>query len=491
MRKREKETRKRTRSLDLNLILWLTFLLFAIVLVAVFTVVQNFELNRRYREQIDNSLQEAAFRLRESFSDEMFAPSKLSALMLSVTNEYNVSAYLFSEDDVFIFPNLPEGQEGEDYRTVVASVRERIKQFVAEMEEAGKPTDITDAHAKISMPDSAGYAIAVRMENKICYLYLTSSLEMLHRLSADMMWFSLITALFAVALSFVLSGFVSMLITKPVTEVAERAKELARGHYDVRSGRDYFCTELNDLSRSLDYASTEISKTDRMQKELIANISHDFKTPLTMIKGYAAMIREISGNDPEKRDKHTQIIIEEADRLAALVGDVLDLSRLRAGIDESERTVFNLTEDVYSVVNRFGYLTETQGYVFETDLDDDVYTYAGKARVEQVLYNLIGNAVNYTGEDKRVIVRLKRREGCSRFEVQDSGKGIPPDEIDTIWERYYRASELHKRPVQGTGLGLSIVKSVLLKYSIPFGVQSEEGKGSCFWVDFPDPPDEK
>ena len=182
--------------------------------------------------------------------------------------------------------------------------------------------------------------------------------------------------------------------------------------------------------------------------------------------------------------------MDEADRLAALVGDLLDLSRLQAGMDEIERTVFNLSEDVYAVAGRFQYLAET-GYRLETDIDDDVYTYAGKARVEQVLYNLIGNAFQYTGEDKKVSVRLKKGENGARFEVQDSGKGIPPEEIDTIWERYYRSSETHKRPVQGTGLGLSIVKSVLLKYNIPFGVQSEEGKGSCFWVNFPLPPDER
>lgn len=489
-RTNKKKSGVHVRPLNLNLILWLCFLLFAVLLIVICTFIQNYELDRRYREQMSKSLHEAAFRLRESLSDEL-PPAKISTLMLSVTNQYNVSAYLFSGNGIFVFPELPEEPDGQDYQTVVATVRERIEAFVEEMAEKGKQIDVTDAQAQITTPEYSGYALAVRMwDNEVYYLYLTSSFEMLHRLTADMMWFSLITALFAVVLSFLVSGFVSMLITKPVTEVTERAKELARGNYEGSGEKRYFCLELNELNKSLDYASSEIGKTDRMQKELIANVSHDFKTPLTMIKAYAAMIREISGDDPEKREKHTGIIIDEADRLAALVGDVLDLSRLQAGIDEAERTVFNLTEDVYAVVGRFGYLTETQGYALETDIDDDIYTYAGKARVEQVLYNLIGNAINYTGEDKKVIVRLKRGNRSARFEVQDSGKGIPPEEINTIWERYYRSSELHKRPVQGTGLGLSIVKNVLLKYNIPFGVQSEEGKGSCFWVDFPLPPDE-
>ena len=107
-----------------------------------------------------------------------------------------------------------------------------------------------------------------------------------------------------------------------------------------------------------------------------------------------------------------------------------------------------------------------------------------------MLYNLIGNAVNYTGEDKRVTVRLYVNGKNARFEVIDTGKGIAPEELNTIWDRYYRSAEAHKRPVKGTGLGLSIVKSILLGHGFPFGVSSEQGKGSCFWAEFPPPEDE-
>ena len=102
-----------------------------------------------------------------------------------------------------------------------------------------------------------------------------------------------------------------------------------------------------------------------------------------------------------------------------------------------------------------------------------------------MLYNLIGNAVNYTGEDKTVTVRLYGENGIVHFTVTDTGKGISPEEIDTIWERYYRSRETHKRPVKGTGLGLSIVKTILTKHRFAFGVRSEVGKGSTFYVDFP------
>ncbi len=335
------------------------------------------------------------------------------------------------------------------------------------------------------------HIVRTELNGQPCFLYLTCSLEPWDIVNGSLLWMSLVTALFAALLAFLASGFVAMLITKPVTEVTERAKRLARGDYALDLKKRYFCSEISELSDALDYAREEISKADAMQRELIANVSHDFKTPLTMIKAYASMIREISGEDKEKRDAHAKIIIDEADRLSELVSDVLDLSKLRSDVGRQAPVTFNLSETVYRIAGRFDYLAETAGYRFEFDVEDELYAYGERSRIEQVIYNLLGNAVNYTGEDRLVRVRLHRTEGGALFEVEDTGEGIPQDELDTIWDRYYRSKETHKRPVQGTGLGLSIVKSILQAHRCPFGVRSEVGKGSCFWAEFPPPPEDR
>ena len=199
------------------------------------------------------------------------------------------------------------------------------------------------------------------------------------------------------------------------------------------------------------------------------------------------MIQEISGDNPEKRVKHTQIIIDESDRLTSLVNDILNLSKIRSGMDTLKTRTFNLSEFVHTVLERFDFLSETQGYTIVRDIDDELYTEADMEKIEQVVYNLVGNAINYTGEDKKIVVGLKRIEGGKlRFTVTDTGKGIPEEEIKTIWDRYYRSAETHKRPIKGTGLGLSIVKTILLKHDFEFGVESEVGKGSTFYVLFPE-----
>jgi signal transduction histidine kinase len=210
-----------------------------------------------------------------------------------------------------------------------------------------------------------------------------------------------------------------------------------------------------------------------------------------MIKAYASMIMEISGDIPEKRNQHAQVIVDEADRLTALVTDVLDLSKINSGIESLKEDVFDMSKELFKILDRFAYLKENNlkgvgGYRFITDIEEGLHTCADRVKIEQVLYNLIGNAVNYTGTDKKVYVKLSRNtDETFRFSVTDTGKGIKTEELDAVWERYYRSSEMHKRPVKGTGLGLSIVKSVLQKHNFNFGIQSVVGKGSTFYVDFP------
>ncbi len=470
MRERGKEQRVRSGR-SLNLVLWFAFSAFALLVVVIFVLVQNSLITRQYRESTLANITDARGRMITEIDNAQNA-SVLGLRLTDIANDYGLSVYLFYEN----------GESALDFDDT--DHRDLAEMLVEQKTKGGLPAFLVSQSV-------VSYAEEVSLEGRSTFLFVSASIEQYGDLAVSMRWLSLITALVAVVLAFVTSGFVASFITKPVTEVTERAKELARGNYDLHFKKNYFCAELTELSEALDYARSEISKADTMQKELIANVSHDFKTPLTMIKAYASMIVEITGEDKKKRDANAKVIIDECDRLTLLVGDLLDLSKLRAGVNMGEKTVFNLSEEVYSVAERFSFLKETSGYIIETQIEDDLYTQANRERIDQVLYNLIGNAVNYTGEDKRVRVKLYKKGGNARFEVIDSGKGIPPEEVDTIWDRYYRSNKTHKRPVNGSGLGLSIVKNILLQHDCPFGVISEVGKGSCFWAEFAPPPDEK
>lgn len=276
-----------------------------------------------------------------------------------------------------------------------------------------------------------------------------------------------------------LAVVLSRLISAPIERMNESAKQLAAGYYDVHFSGDGF-RETRELAETLNYAAEELSKTDRLQKELIANISHDLRTPLTMITGYSEVMRDIPGeNTPE----NVQVIIDEANRLSELVSSLLDLSKLQAGASKPDIARFDLTETVRAAMHRYAKLTEHYGYRIEFYSNGSAMVEADRGMILQVLYNLINNAINYIGEDKRVIVTQTVHDGLVRISVADHGEGIDPEHLPLIWERYYKEDKVHRRATVGTGIGLSIVRNVLEAHGAGYGVDSTPGEGSCFWFE--------
>ena len=322
------------------------------------------------------------------------------------------------------------------------------------------------------------------------YLVASYSLEVFNGSVRILLAYFIIVGLVVLSLTVLVSLSVSQKLTGGLKNLSTTAVRFSKGDFDVNFA-DAEYQELADLSDSLNSVRDEVKKSGDFQRELLANVSHDLKTPLTMIKAYASMIREISGDNPEKRDKHLQVIEDEADRLTGLVNDVLNVSKISSNIDEINVKVFNLTEFLYGIINKFDYLQETQGYSFMTDIDSNLYTCADSEKIGQVIYNLLSNAVNYTGEDKIVYISLKKNldEDRIKLTIKDTGKGISKEDLPDIWDRYYRTKENYTRPVKGTGLGLNIVKLILKNHAFDFGVESEIGKGSSFWVDFPAVPE--
>lgn len=279
--------------------------------------------------------------------------------------------------------------------------------------------------------------------------------------------------------SLLISVIISRKITKPIVKLNKSVEKLARGDYnEVFDGNGY--REIQELSDALNYASSELSKTDALQKELLANISHDLRTPLTMIKGYSEVMRDIPGeNTPE----NVQIIVDETTHLTELVNDLLDISRIKAGTRKPEPEQFSLTETVKATLHRYEKLTEKDGYVINFICDGDAYVVADRTMMLQVIYNLINNAINYTGSDKTVTVRQIISGSRVRIAVTDTGEGIAPEQIPYIWDRYYKVDKIHRRAMVGTGLGLSIVKGVLELHKSTYGLESALGQGSTFWFE--------
>ena len=292
-------------------------------------------------------------------------------------------------------------------------------------------------------------------------------------LRTQLVCISIIMVLFCVVLAFLISRNIS----KPIVKINRSAKELARGNYQVRFEEGGY-REVAELGATLNYAAKELSTVENLRKELIANVSHDLRTPLTMITAYSEIMRDLPG---ENTSENVQVIIDEATRLTALVNDMLDLSKIQAGSDSLSIKEFNLTESINTILMRYAKLIENDGYHIDFDYEDDVFVEADEMKMSQVIYNLINNAINYTGADKRVIIRQTVKKGLVTISITDTGKGIAEEELPYIWDRYYKVDKSHKRSTVGTGLGLSIVKGILEMHHVEYGVTSKLGKGSTFY----------
>lgn len=291
----------------------------------------------------------------------------------------------------------------------------------------------------------------------------------------------IIIVLILLVVAVILSFFMARFISAPITKMSAQAKKLADGSYDVGfSGGEY--KESSELADSLNFAADELSKTDRLQRELIANISHDLRTPLTMITGCAEMMQDIPG---EMTKENLQVIIDESKRLSSLVNDVMDLSKLGAKVTELNKSKFNLTATVEAAIDRINRMSAVEGFDIDFICDSEAIVCADETRILQVVYNLLINAINHTGEDRCITVKqtVSPDYRFVRIEVTDTGRGIAKEDLPYIWDRYYKVDKVHKRGNIGTGLGLSIVRSILELHGARYGVESMEGVGTTFWFE--------
>lgn len=305
---------------------------------------------------------------------------------------------------------------------------------------------------------------------------VSSTIDILQRQLLYVMLISLI-------LAFLISIVLTNRISKPIVDITGNAQKLANGQYGINFPVQTGYQEITDLATTLNKMSNELERSAMMQQDLMANVSHDLRTPLTMIKSYAEMIRDLSGDNPEKRTAHLNVIIEESDRLNSLVNDMLALSSLQAGTMVMDIKPFNIYEAVDTILAPYKVLEEKEGYNVIFNCKKDIWVEGDEERIKQVISNLLSNGVKYCGEDKTVIINIRRWGNKVHFEVTDHGVGIKPEELSHIWERYYKTSSNHVRPTRGSGLGLSIVKEILQLHGAKFGVESKVGKGTTVWFE--------
>lgn len=295
-------------------------------------------------------------------------------------------------------------------------------------------------------------------------------------LRIQLLWVTVLS----LALGFLIARSFSRRFARPVADLTLQARHLAEEDFSpaYQAG---FCAELDDLSESLNETSVRLRRLENARRELLTNVSHDLRTPLTMIKGYAEMVRDISWRDDAQREEDLAVIIRESDRLTDLVNEILDASSLQGEQGTGPREPFDLSAAARSVVDQFSPLCTRRDVALHVEIEPGQWVIGGEKQLKRVLYNWLDNAIRHSGAGQRVQMLLKGSGGTVRAEVRDQGEGISREDLPYIWDRYFTARE--RQGGGGTGLGLAITKEILQSHRARFGVESDLGKGSVFWFE--------
>ena len=467
--------------------LWLWFLLFSAAIFTVLWLLQTVFLQNFYNRMAIRNVERAVGKITAHVSDPDFYEvideiAVSNSLLVFVTDaDGNI---LYSVDEyrhLYSGTEQPEGGTDNPYHAgdvmnwekgALRNLPYSYQTLVNKLDDAG-----TDRVGFVT-EDETAYVTGARLgDGKI----LSVSLPLgtvggaVGILRLQLVWVSVLS----LVLGFILAWVISKRFEKPMAQIAVSAKEIAMGNFHPKFPKG-FCAELDELSDTLGETASRLEKAQNAQREFLANVSHDLRTPLTMIKGYAEMVREISWSDAEKREKDLDIITREADRLTALVNEILEFSAMQADGTVKEYEKIDLSRAVCEVIEQFTPFCEQSGYVIEAEVADGLMVAADETQIKRVIYNFIDNAVNHSDESKKIKVSLSVADGSARFEVTDYGKGIAVEDIPYIWDRYYTARNRKNKSVV-SGLGLSIAKVILTAHRAEYGVDS---KNNCtFWFE--------
>ena len=284
------------------------------------------------------------------------------------------------------------------------------------------------------------------------------------------------TAFFVVS-AVIFAYILSKKFTSPIKRLTKAAEGFgsADGFSPKLGSNEY--REIIELSDTLAYASAELEKTEQLRRELVANVSHDLRTPLTTIIGYGEMMRDLPG---ESTPENAANIVREAERLNRLVSDMFTLSRIQSGTAPLKNERFSLTEVIGTTVGNYSEMLSHEGFKITFESSGDAIVEGDAVMIGQVVQNFLLNAVNHSGSVKDITVSQIISGGWVTVAVRDRGEGIPADRLADIWERYRKVNSAHAR-TEGSGLGLSIVKAIMEQVGGHYGVDSAVGEGSTFW----------
>jgi two-component system sensor histidine kinase BaeS len=295
----------------------------------------------------------------------------------------------------------------------------------------------------------------------------------------DILIFVTIIGIILLALGFI--GILSRRLTKPLLIMIEATNRMSLGKYKQLipiNGND----EISHLGKSIQLLGEKLQYYEDSRNEFLAAVSHELRTPLTYIKGYSDILTKGIIKDPKEQAEYLKIINKETKRISFLVNDLFEMSKLQVGTFELNKEWAYIDSIIEKVISSLKPAATNKGLIIEENLQLENYKVnIDSERIEQVLYNLIENAIKYTNEGK-ITVRSYTKKDFTIIEIEDTGIGIPQEDLPKIWDRFYRVDQSRTRKTGGTGLGLYVVKNIIESHGGQIRASSIENKGSIFTI---------
>lgn len=385
----------------------------------------------------------------------------------------NISIQFFATEKLCVFnsdsntPTEPAMTGNEDYENIVRTAL------------SGEKSNVITAHPKHKSRVAILGLPVKTYDGTYEALVITSSLQPIETMIDLIRTELIIITILLMSLALMASILISRTMAKPIKKIEKATKRIAEGDYNVRvdiNSKD----EIGSLANSVNNMANELSKIDELRKDMIANVSHDLRTPLSLIRGYAETIKDVTGDNKEKREKQLGVIIDETERLDLIVSDMLNLSVIQSGTIDINPAPFEVLPYFESIISRYENLAANRKISLSIECPENLFAIGDKRRLEQVFFNLLNNAFNHTDAEGTIKLSALPSANDITFKVSDTGSGIAQNDLPFIFDRYYK-SEIKERKIQGTGLGLAIVKSIYEAHNAEYGIDSKIGEGSTFW----------
>ncbi|SDB03689.1 sensor histidine kinase [Eubacterium oxidoreducens] len=457
--------------LKMRMSLWIGFILFGVLITIIFFLMLFTYIQVHFVQQSNNAMQDAAWDIVSEYGNDDFEET---IAILARNNGYLIQ--IISEET-----GLPVLSYNRNGKISQPQVSIEIKDLFTRMDDSHGYCFYTIEDPSYQSNRSA-QAIVLSVENGYRQVLVVSQ-SMLEMESLNRILIHRVGIVFGltIALAFLIGLILASYFTRPFRHIIQTAATMEKGDYSAHFSEDSGPYEAVSLAQTLNKVSAEFNATEQMRRDFVANISHDMKTPLTVIKAYAEMLDAFSADIPQKRAEHLARIISETDNMTELINELLELSRLQSHSFSLHLSVFSLNNMVRMVFDRIKIMSFAEHATLHLEADRDYSVRADLTLLHRAVYNLVSNALKYSADSKDVVVRIDSTvTGQTRLSVIDHGIGISQEDLTQIWNRFYRSPN-HGNEIRGNGIGLNIVKEIFEAHHCEYGAVSTLGEGSTFW----------